>query len=108
MELWRRERSVTVAGRKTVWRPAAGLRGPSTPVTRSPARCAAPRPCVVPVRARAVTTTAATTRETNVGMTMDVVVTVTVMDVEFSVLQAYLNQTRLSATRNLSAFKGYV
>ena len=72
MELWRRERSVTVAGRKTVWRPAAGLREPSTPVTRSPARCAAPRPCAVPVRVRAVTTTAATTRETNVAMTMGV------------------------------------
>ena len=89
MELWRRARSVTVVGKRTVWRTVVGLKEPNTPVTRSPALSVDPRLCAVQARVRAVTTTAAITKAINVVMTMDVGERVSVTDVESSVHQVF-------------------
>ena len=106
MESLKRARSAIVDGKKTVLRHAAGLKGQSIPCPNFLAHFEDPRHNAHRAKDPAVTETAASTSETNVGTTMDVVVTVTVMDVGFSVLQAYLNQTRLSATKNTCAIKG--
>ena len=101
------EKNVTVAGKKTALKTAAGPNGPNIRVISFHVPLG-PQNSAVPQRVLAATKIVPIISVCNVEMTMGAEIKAIAMGRGLIVQRLSLNQIKQSAMKNLSAFKGYL